>query len=266
MTKPLYILKLGGSVITDKKNNRLSVNKKNLVSAAKAIAKASKKLNLVIVHGAGAFGHKIVKDYKIKNGVKTAKQLEGVVRTHDSMESLNKVVVETLISQKVRAITVQPSACLMQNKKKIIKFYTKQIEGFLKLGLVPVLYGDMVLDKSLGASVVSGDAIIAYLAKKLKPKRVLLGTDVNGIYDSNPKKNMKAKLVKEINNKNISQILKGASGSSSIDVTAGMKGKLLELKKNIKGRECYIFNLEKQGNLALLLTGKKPECTRLYFK
>ncbi|MFH1391549.1 MAG: isopentenyl phosphate kinase [Candidatus Diapherotrites archaeon] len=264
----LYILKLGGSVITDKKSNKLIVKKRKLEKIASVISKVikKKKFKLIIVHGAGPFGHKIVTDYKIKNGVKTQKQVKGFVKTRNSMETLDKIVVETLLSKNVNAFEVQASSCIIQNRKKITKFDITIIEKLLAMNTVPVMYGDMVIDNSLGASVVSGDAIISYLAKKLNAKKIFFGTDVKGIYDSNPKKNKKAKLIEKINNSNIKEILKKTSHSSSVDVTRGMKGKLLEIKQNIKGKQIYVFNLNKEKNLELLLNSKKIECTKIYFK
>jgi len=266
MVMQLYILKLGGSVITDKKGNKCIVKKSKLQKIASIISKALKKnkFKLIIVHGAGPFGHKIVTDYKIKNGVKTPKQIEGFVKTRESMETLNSSVIDSLIKNKINAFEVQASSCITQNKKKIISFDTKIIERLVELGVVPVLYGDMVIDNSLGASVVSGDAIISFLAKKLNANKVLLGTDVNGIYDSNPMKNKNAKLIPEINNKNINSILKKVSQSSSVDVTNGMKGKLKEIKSS-KAKETIIFNLEKEKNLELILSGKNIESTSVKF-
>jgi len=263
----LYILKLGGSVITDKKGNNLSVKRKKLDSLAKIISVALKKekFKLIIIHGAGPFGHKLVTDYGIKNGLKKNADVTGFVKTHNSMETLNKIVIESLLSKGVNAMTIQPSACLIHNNKKIEKFDTSIIEKLLALGIVPVLYGDVVFDKKIKGSVVSGDAIIAYLAKKLNARKVLLGTDVDGIFDSNPKKNKNAKLIEKINNKNIKELIKKAEESSSVDVTSGMKGKLLEIKNNIKGKKVYIFNLEKEKNLSDLLSNKKAKCTELLF-
>ncbi|MCR4335633.1 MAG: isopentenyl phosphate kinase [archaeon] len=266
MANQLYILKLGGSVITDKKGNKCTVKKNRLEKIAGIISKAvaKKKFKLILVHGAGPFGHKIVTDYKIANGVKTVKQIEGLVKTRQSMETLDEAVIEALVKKNVPAFEVQASSCIIQNKKKIVSFDTKIIQKLLELGAVPVMYGDMVIDNSLGASVVSGYAIISFLAKKLKASKVLLGTDVNGIYDSNPKKNKKAKLILEINNKNINSILKKVSHSSSVDVTDGMKGKLSEIRAS-KAKETIIFNLEKEKNLELLLQGKKINCTIVKF-
>ena len=264
----LCILKLGGSVITEKKAGKFKAKAARLKGIAKEIAKARAKggFDLVIVHGAGPFGHKMVVDYGIANGVKTKRQIEGVAATHDSMETLDKAVVGALLAEKIPAITLQPSAMILQENKKIVEFDLSPVLDFLGIGLVPVLYGDIVPDKALGASVVSGDAIISYLAKELGADKIFLGTDVDGIFDSDPRKNKKARLIGEINDSNFGEALKKASGSSVTDVTQGMKGKLLEIRGKIRGRECIVFNLEKKGNLLKLLSGGKISATKIYFK
>ncbi|VVB98725.1 Isopentenyl phosphate kinase [uncultured archaeon] len=266
--KMLFIVKLGGSVITEKKAGKFQVRAGKLRAIAKAIAAARKaqKFELIIVHGAGPFGHKMVADYGIADGVRTERQIEGFVATHDSMETLDKEVIGALLAEKIPAITVQPSVCIIQSNKKILNFDITFVKDLLKLGCVPVLYGDMVIDKSLGASVVSGDAIIAHLARELNADKVLLGSDVEGVFDSDPRKNKNAKLIPEISNANINSILaSSASGSGATDVTQGMKGKLLELRENVRGKECFIFSLEKEKNLEDLLAGKKIKCTRVFF-
>ena len=55
---------------------------------------------------------------------------------------------------------------------------------------MPVLYGDVVLDveDKIKMAVLSGDQIVKYLAENLKPKKVVLGSDVDGIYNKDPKK------------------------------------------------------------------------------
>ena len=115
------------------------------------------------------------------------------------------------------------------------------------------MYGDMVIDSGMGASVLSGDAIVPYLAKELKADRVFLGTDVDGIFTEDPKKNGKAGLVRAINDRNLDEVLEGVGGSNATDVTGGMKGKLLALK----GVSAVVFNLAEGENLFRLLKGER---------
>ncbi len=261
MTVKLKILKIGGSVCTEKSKNITKIKTKQIQRIAKEIiqAKKKKKIKLIIVHGAGPFGHKLVKKYKIEKGLKNNKHKKGFVKTHESMELLNRKIVETLHKAGLLAFPVQTSAVVIQKNKKIKSFNTRIIEDLLKLDdeIIPVLYGDVVVDETLKGSVVSGDAIISYLAKKLKISEIIFGTDVNGVFDSDPKKNKKAIHFPVINSKNFLTILKKAKKSKSVDVTGGMKGKLLEIKKGFKGKHVLIFNMNKKNLTTAILLGKK---------
>jgi len=110
---------------------------------------------------------------------------------------------------------------------------------------------------------VSADRIASLLGEKLGIPRVLFGCDVvDGLYDGNPKTSSKASLIKEVNHRNYSKVLKGLRPSSG-DVTGGMHGKVLEaLRLARHGCECYIFNLTESSNLENLLEGSSSIGTR----
>jgi len=61
----MYIIKLGGSVITDKTKENC-FKKKIVDNLAKAIKKA--KQETIIIHGAGSFGHIIADKYRLNMG------------------------------------------------------------------------------------------------------------------------------------------------------------------------------------------------------
>lgn len=60
----MIIIKIGGSVITDKNSKYPKLNKKNLKRVCKEICEVM-PFPLILVHGAGSFGHPIVKKYDI---------------------------------------------------------------------------------------------------------------------------------------------------------------------------------------------------------
>lgn len=64
MKNKLVIIKPGGSVITYKKSNQKKINRKHLDRLSEEIASALKKekITMIIVHGAGLFGHIISKN------------------------------------------------------------------------------------------------------------------------------------------------------------------------------------------------------------
>ena len=264
----LVILKLGGSVITEKERNKVKARKGLIKRIAKEIKRARKKkdFKLILVHGAGPFGHKFVTDYGINKGIKTERQVQGFVLTHQSVADLNRMVVEAFQKEGLLAFPIQPSACLLQENKRIVEFQTKILEALHKMNpkIVPVLYGDMVIDHYLKGSVLSGDAIVPFLAKRLNADRILLGGDVKGICTADPKKSRTAKLIPKINAQNYHQVLKVVSGSKAVDVTGGMKGKLTKLLETAAGKKTLVFDLRKKDNLFKALTGEKIPCTEIY--
>jgi isopentenyl phosphate kinase len=83
-----------------------------------------------------------------------------------------------------------------------------------------VIHGDVVMDLSRGACIVSGDQLVRYLAVALKINRVGLATDVPGVLDGGV-------VVPEITNKTVPNLQIGSSHHT--DVTGGMRGKIDEL-------------------------------------
>jgi len=80
---------------------------------AKEVASA-KLASLILVHGGGSFGHPLAKRYKIKDGFNgKVSQLLGFAKTHQAMLALNKLVVDSLIKEKIPAVAVSPSSFIM---------------------------------------------------------------------------------------------------------------------------------------------------------
>ncbi len=262
----LFILKIGGSSITFKDENKLKAKEDVIGRIAGEIKKAREEdFRLILVHGAGPFGHTNVKEYDIDNGVFTERQKEGLAKTIKDCNFLNTLVVRILNQAGLEAVGMDPNGLIVQEQKKIVEFNMEGVERAIAEGKIPVLYGQMVPDKKLNASVVSGDAIIAFLAKKFNPDGVLLGTDVDGIFTDEPKANPKAELIKRIDNDNFDGILEKVGEARTTDVTGGMRGKLLKLRENLKDTKVVIFNITKEGNVYNLLNGGKGIGTEISF-
>jgi isopentenyl phosphate kinase len=253
----LIVLKLGGSVITLKDADKKEVDVKNLARLAKEIAEAKKEkdFQLIIVHGAGPFGHVPAKKYELDKGLKSELQLRGFSATHRSMEELNSAVVDSLIAAGINAIAYQPSAAGILKNKKLTYFPTIVLKKLLKVGMVPVAHGDVLIDEETGVNILSGDHLVPYLAKKLHAKRIILATDVDGVFDSDPKDNKTATLIKEITHRNIGSLNVG--GAKATDVTGGMRRKLDELLQLAEGGiESEIISAKKPGILKRALLGE----------
>jgi len=238
------IIKLGGSVITKKQGYKQS-RKKMIYFLAKEISKIHMKYKLILVHGAGSFGHAPVVKYNINNGIKTKKHKLGFADTHLSVSQLSNMIVEALISYNVPAISLTTTVLFKQKNKRIKSFSDKIVKDFLKQGYLPVLYGDMVLDEKLKGSVLSGDQIMTVLSKKLKADKMIFISDMEGVL-------VDCKVFPKLTKKNIKTIKFHLKGSKKTDVTGGMYGKIIEIMKS--GVPALITNPK---NLNKAIKGKK---------
>ena len=265
MLDNLKILKLGGSVITKKDEQTPTINYENLRRIAGEIAESNQS-QLIIVHGAGSYGHPYAREYgigeKIENPQDLNRKMLGFSKIHRSVNELNSLLCEELANQGLPTIPLPPSAFITTRNKRIDKADTIIIHKYLKKGFIPVLYGDVVLDEneSIQMAVLSGDQVIKFVAGKLQPERVILATDVDGIYNKNPKKYPEAMLLETISSAEQIETDKG----NIVDVTGGMGGKIKELIGLLDlGIESEIINANQEGLLKKALKGEKVRGTTI---
>ncbi|WMW23381.1 isopentenyl phosphate kinase [Methanolobus mangrovi] len=242
----ITILKIGGSVITDKSADDGAARVDEIKRIASEIAGFDGKL--IIVHGAGSFGHPQVKRFDLTGKFDHT----GSIITHMSVRKLNTMVVEALNSAGVNALPVHPMACTVSNNSRIESMFLEQIKKMLENDFVPVLHGDMVMDSELGTSVLSGDQIVPYLAIQMKASRIGIGSAEEGVLDN------KGEVIPNISNENFEIIKEYLGGSANTDVTGGMLGKVLELLNlsEQSSSTSYIFNAGNSGNISDFLKGK----------
>ncbi|WP_455278012.1 isopentenyl phosphate kinase [[Eubacterium] cellulosolvens] len=256
----LIILKLGGSIITEK-SGAPSFKHRLFDKIAKELSNL--EVNMLLVHGAGSYGHPIAKKYSIHKGYTNKKQLKGVTETKRSMFSLTLKIVDSLIKHNVPAVPFLSSSCMVAKSGRLMEVDLLPFKILLDIGLVPLCSGDVIADQKTGFTIVSGDQIAVYLAKKLGADRVIFGCDVDGIFDSDPKKNPTAKLLEKLTLDDLRDMtFRGESLST--DVTGGMSGKIKESLDFVSsGGEVIIMNLNEPRNLTKLLNGEEVQCTRL---
>jgi len=244
----LIILKIGGSVITEKGSiSKARETEIERISGEIASFKKDSDSQIILVHGAGSFGHPQAMKYKLDEGFDP----KGAYLTHVSVKLLNSKVVESLNNAGAYALPVHPlSSCLLENGN-IIDFQLGQIKVMLEKGIIPVLHGDVVMDRTKGASVLSGDRIIPHLAVALKASQIGAGSDVDGVLDE------KDAIIRKITHFSFVDMKKNIKGSGSTDVTGGMRGKVSELLELAdKGISSRIFNAYRKGVVSRFLYGE----------
>lgn len=246
MADNLILLKIGGSVLTHKdKEDELAEDA--IARIADEISrysnKSKNKNKIILVHGAGSFGHPQAK----ATGLDKRFSAEGVSKVHRAVNKLNEHVVSALIDAGVNAAPVHPLSCMVAKSGRIETMPTDTIQYMIDNGIVPVLHGDVVMDTETTSSIVSGDQIITYLASVFKPDRIGLGTNVDGVLDES------GAAIPLITAANFDDISHHLLQSDNVDVTGGMMGKVCELLVLAESR---IFNAAKPDTVIDFLNAK----------
>jgi len=168
-------------------------------------------------------------------------------------------ICEAFIAEGLPVIAVPASAFVTATNKRITDGNLDVFKNYLKKGFIPVIYGDVVLDNELEFCVISGDQLIQYLAKNLTPNQVILGTDVDGVYNKNPKTHDDAVFFDKFTSL---EDLDTLEGTTNVDVTGGMVGKIKELLYLADlGIESKIINAEVEDNIFKVLENKPVKGT-----
>ncbi len=174
----MKLVKLGGSVITFKGKQRRFRAK---VTGNLAKEMAPFKDGLCIVHGGGSFGHPLAHRHDLHRGLRGREQLAGFAEVHRSMRELNGRVLRALQEEGIPALSIPPATLVAVEGGEVTSFAGEPFMEYLKAGLVPVTFGDVVLDSLRGSSILSGDDLMVLLARLLKPEVAIFVVDVEGV-------------------------------------------------------------------------------------
>ena len=211
----LQLIKIGGSVITDK---RLPYTAKH-----KTIRNIARKIKLIsspiiISHGSGSFGHTSARLYGGKHGYVSRWGLAKIAR--DAME-INRIVMDIFIEEKLPAISFRPLSFMVSKSGKLEKYFFEPILLALKQNFIPVIYGDVIIDKKWRSTIFSGETILNHLCKYLIKENYIIKNifqlcNIDGVYDK------KGKIISHINNQTWKKVKKDVSSIDNIDVTGGI--------------------------------------------
>lgn len=192
--KQIILIKLGGSVITDKtKPETLRID------TIRTIAKSIHRLiqtyrttyRFIIGNGAGSFGH-----YHAKNNTSEDSHMK-VSTIQDAVARLNRNIITAFLDQGIPAISIQPSALLSLSHSQENKTGESKTSGKVQLAevlgelaarcYVPVIYGDIVPTNVSEAVIYSTEKLFEMIVDSMPEhsiNKVIHLTSVNGVMDS----------------------------------------------------------------------------------
>lgn len=241
--KPIVLVKIGGSLITDKHVPN-SVRQTALEKIVHEIFRATQLgQRLIIGHGAGSFAHVPAHKYQTHKGLVNAKSIWGIAEVAHAARRLNLIVMEALLQQKVPAVAVSPLSIFQAREFALDTVNTDAIEQLLALEMVPVVYGDQILDVARGCTIFSTERVLGYLGEELQRKtyqveRIIHCGQTNGVYDAS------GNTIPHITRATYAEFADAVTGSDGIDVTGGMVHKVQEA-----------LNLAEHGIPGLIIDG-----------
>lgn len=262
---PPIIIKLGGSVITDK--TRPSTPRLDTIELLVREIASVKSQPIIVVHGGGSFGHFLAQQYELPRGGRSTIKKLGVTETVSEMTKLGQLILTAFHRASCPAIPIRSSSVILALAGRISHMDLEALRVYLRQGFIPILSGDVVADTVTGFTIVSGDQIVMYLARQLHASKVVFATDVDGLYTDDPKRNPAARHIPLLTPTTMNQMLGEVAvgeAANAADVTQGMRGKLTEIFKGLpENCEAIICDLRKPGTLTRLIAGKNVPGTRL---
>lgn len=250
------VLKLGGSIITKKTTKDFPLEIGEIKERAddyircgvirrlgKEIREAidGERLGVIIVNGAGPFGHNLVKYKRPEEDVRK------------SVRYLNEKLVSEFRKNGLKIVSVSPSkSCGFVDENFDISKLWGLARVFIEEGKIFSTHGDMLGN----GKIISGDDLIVLLAKQWQADKIITVTDVDGVFTKDPKIYDDVEFIEVLGPE---KDVKVEYTINNIDVTGGMASKVKKLRHAAAhGINCRIINGLKEGNVkAALLGGDK---------
>jgi isopentenyl phosphate kinase len=313
----VVLLKLGGSLITDKKRpdtarpeviRRLAAE---ITQARIGPAGEGQSVQLILGHGSGSFGHTAAARLGVPEGAvpegashfsatpdaspegtedpachpeRTRRVWEGeikeaplpllgrdagpagVSRVQERAAALHRQVVDALLAEGASPFSVAPSSALVAAGGRPVRFAAEPLLLALAAGLLPVVYGDIVMDREQGCAIASTESVFLALAEELGRRGVpvawaLWAGATDGVLGAGGERLDEVRAGRPGAAR---EALAAAGGAAGTDVTGGMRHRLetaLELAR--RGIPSLVFDGTVPGRLAAALRGEAVPGTRI---
>jgi isopentenyl phosphate kinase len=220
--RPLVVVKIGGSVLTRKREAE-RLRPKVLDRLARELASVTED-RLVVLHGAGSFGHPGARRFGLARapppGDAPAHRARGAAIVSAEVRRLHYAVLRALVRSGASPLSVPIATHARNRAGALVAFDATPFEDALERGHVPVSFGDVVPDDEWGSSILSADTIALAMVPVLHPARVVFASDVPGILEG--PSGRRRSVVREVTDE-VVEGLRPVSGAP--DVTGGIRGK-----------------------------------------
>lgn len=202
--KTLKIIKIGGSCITRKNQNR-TLHSENIGKLSHLFAQMHKQqdCHLIIIHGAGSFGHFEAKEYQL--GATMQPSILGMSKCRSAVQFLHAHLLQAFVNDgQVPIVGISPHDLFFKNSTGELQCSNAElIQHYVcSMNIVPMLHGDVIRDTQCTCSILSGDTIMTWLCALEWPMfahvQPIFITDVDGVYTEWPPLHGEFDLIRQI--------------------------------------------------------------------
>jgi glutamate 5-kinase len=218
----LIVIKIGTSTLSQNGG----VNSEYIRSVAQQISELAQSGKEAVIITSGAIGMGAGK-LKIKEAVTDIEMRQACAAVGQPL--LMTEYRKAFDKYDLTCAQVLLTAEVLSNRKTYLHL-KNSIEALLKIGVVPILNeNDCVATDEIGTAFGDNDKLSALVASKLDADVLIILSDIDGLYDKNPKEYADAKLVKVVY-EITPEIMKSAGSKGSAFATGGMKTKIEAVK------------------------------------
>jgi isopentenyl phosphate kinase len=256
----MRLVKLGGSVITDKATP-LTFRSQVTRRLSRELA-PSVEQGLIVVHGAGSFGHVRAAEFGLADGLRDDDGGMGTAIVQRDVRDLNLRVIAKLQEADIPAVSIPVGSFMELDGGRMTSFDPGPFKRARDRGLVPVTFGDVLMDTQTGVSIASGDLLMAALAAEFRPDLSVFVTKVDGVFEGDPSQ-PGARLLSQVSPEG-ALVANGSAGDGVADVTGSMQGKLAEaFQVAASSKDTWIIGGGRPGRLRSLMEGRRVKGTRV---
>jgi isopentenyl phosphate kinase len=168
------------------------------------------------------------------------------------------LIVAALEDAGARPYSLVPSSFLTASGGRVTEVFADPLFHALEMGMLPVVYGDVVMDRKLGATIVSTEDLFLAIAaeaarRRLRIDRAVWLGETDGLRDA------KGGTVALLSARGAARAARHASGASGTDVTGGIALRLATVARLARaGIGSHLADGRPRGAAAAALCGDSP--------
>jgi len=244
MNNDLYIIKVGTNALVDAEG----AIRTSLITELFAVIKQAHEKNdrvIIVTSGASRIGRGILGDMTASRKIAAAVGHPAVFEAYQRQAHKEKIVLAEFLLTRSHIV-----------RRDLFALFKSALQDMFSRGIVPIMNENDVLAAGTDRTFGDNDSMAQALAVSLGAKKLIIVSDIAGLYDCDPTKNPEAQLIDQVDavtDRFISYCSKSAGGHGA----GGMLSKLKSIRLCTKaGIDAQIVSGFKKGNVLKAFEGE----------